>query len=127
MAGADHDHVELFGEDHHGDPARLGPSPSASAAFGIQGSGFRRAAQTPRKRLKLASGVAGADHDHVELFGELNHWQCLFVGDPSLRSGFRPSTTLRAGSAGSRFAHARKRLNIELFRELHPDWPQPQI
>jgi hypothetical protein len=37
---------------------------------------------------------------------------------PSLRSGFRPSTSLRAGSAGSRFAHARKAAQLRRARSL---------
>jgi len=67
---ADDDNIELFGKLLH--PARLGPSPFARATLGIRGSGFRRAARTPRRRLNLASGVSCADDDNIELFGELH-------------------------------------------------------
>jgi hypothetical protein len=50
--------------------ARLGPSPSANAALGIQGSGFRRAPRTARERLNLASCVAGTDDNYIELFSK---------------------------------------------------------
>jgi hypothetical protein len=77
VASADDYYIELFSEGHvKRQFARLGPSLC---------SGFRRAAQFvacpeqlskaklsngPRKRLNLASGVAGADYDYVELFSE---------------------------------------------------------
>jgi hypothetical protein len=63
MSGPDHDHIELFRELHS--------LISARQVLRLR-SGFRRAAQTPRKRLNFAPGMSGPDHDHIELFRELH-------------------------------------------------------
>ena len=69
---------------------------------------MRGALRSSRSAVQICPSRPFLSCDIVEAFA------FFLVRDPSASLGFRPSTTLRAGSAGSRFAHARKTAQVQI-------------